>query len=98
MPSGQRAGAPALRVAVHLEGPGGVRRREIGYAPGVGRRLSVDGEPARSLAAWRAWARTSSGNGPGRLCCTITPLSNPPPFPSSLRRFVASSLEASASS
>ena len=30
--------------------------REIGFAPGRGRRLRLDGEPVRSLAAWRARA------------------------------------------
>ena len=30
--------------------------REIGFEPGRGRRLRIDGEPARSLAAWRARA------------------------------------------
>src|SRR5262245_8879749 len=49
-----RDGAEALRVALEVTGPGGPRRREIGYAPGLGRRLAVDGAPSRSLAAWRA--------------------------------------------
>lgn len=49
-----RHGAPALHVAIELEGPSGRRRREIGFAPGRGRRLSLDGAPVRSLAEWRA--------------------------------------------
>lgn len=49
-----RRGAEALRVALELEGPAGVHRREIGYAPRLGRRLRIDGDLVRSLAAWRA--------------------------------------------
>jgi DNA replication and repair protein RecF len=47
-----RRGATALHVAIDLEGP---RRehREIGFQPGLGRRLSIDGAPERSLGAWR---------------------------------------------
>ena len=48
-----RRGADAFHVALALAGPDGERRREIGYAPGRGRRLAVDGQPARSLGAWR---------------------------------------------
>src|SRR5262249_39054184 len=48
-----RRGAEAFRVALALAGPEGEQRREIGYAPGRGRRLAVDGQPARSLGAWR---------------------------------------------
>ena len=51
-----RHGAEALHVALELEGPGGAHRREIGFAPGRGRRLRLDGEPVRSLAQWRARA------------------------------------------
>jgi DNA replication and repair protein RecF len=51
-----RRGAEALHVTLDLDGPGGLHRREIGFAPGRGRRLRVDGEPVRSLAAWRARA------------------------------------------
>jgi DNA replication and repair protein RecF len=51
-----RRGAQALHVALELDGPGGPRRREIGFAPGRGRRLRLDGEPVRSLGAWRARA------------------------------------------
>jgi DNA replication and repair protein RecF len=51
-----RRGAEALHVALDLDGPAGRRRREIGFAPGRGRRLRLDGEPVRSLAAWRARA------------------------------------------
>ncbi|MEW6581386.1 MAG: DNA replication and repair protein RecF [Actinomycetota bacterium] len=49
-----RRGAEALHVTLDLDGPGGARRREIGVAPGVGRRLRLDGEPVRGLGAWRA--------------------------------------------
>jgi DNA replication and repair protein RecF len=51
-----RRGAQALHVALELDGPGGRHRREIGFAPGRGRRLRQDGEPVRSLGAWRARA------------------------------------------
>ena len=49
-----RTGAPAMHVTLDLTGPEGTRRREIGYAPRSGRRLALDTEPVRSLAAWRA--------------------------------------------
>lgn len=49
-----RTGAPAMHVSLDLSGPGGTRRRDIGYAPRTGRRLALDGEPVRSLSAWRA--------------------------------------------
>ena len=49
-----RSGAPALHVALDLTGPSGDHHREIGYAPRQRRRLSLDGEPAASLAQWRA--------------------------------------------
>jgi DNA replication and repair protein RecF len=52
-----RHGAPALHVAAEVGSPtsrGAVEtRRDIGYAPRTGRRLAVDREPVRSLAAWR---------------------------------------------
>ena len=50
-----RRGAPALHVAAALEVPwaAGAETREIGYAPGTGRRLAVDGVPVRALRAWR---------------------------------------------
>ncbi|MGD9570510.1 MAG: DNA replication/repair protein RecF [Thermoleophilia bacterium] len=51
-----RRGAPALHVTLDLDGPGGARTREIGFAPGRGRRLRIDGDPVRSLASWRARA------------------------------------------
>jgi DNA replication and repair protein RecF len=51
-----RRGAEALHVTLELDGPPGLRRREIGFAPGRGRRLRLDGEPVRSLGAWRARA------------------------------------------
>lgn len=49
-----RTGAPALHVGLDLRGPGGTHRREVGYAPRQGRRVSLDGQPGRSLADWRA--------------------------------------------
>ncbi len=49
-----RHGAEALHVRLDLDGPGGVHRREIGFAPGRGRRLRLDDVPVRSLADWRA--------------------------------------------
>jgi DNA replication and repair protein RecF len=51
-----RRGAPALHVTLDLDGPPGLQRREIGFAPGAGRRLRRDGLPVRSLAEWRARA------------------------------------------
>jgi DNA replication and repair protein RecF len=51
-----RRGAEALHVTLDLDGPRGLHRREIGFAPGRGRRLRLDGEPVRALAAWRARA------------------------------------------
>lgn len=49
-----RTGAPALHVGLDLHGPAGSSRREIGYAPRQGRRMSLDGEPVRALSDWRA--------------------------------------------
>lgn len=51
-----RRGAPALHVTLDLDGPPGPQRREIGFAPGAGRRLRRDGLPVRSLGEWRARA------------------------------------------
>jgi len=51
-----RHGADALHVTLDLDGPSGPHRREIGFAPGRGRRLKLDGEPVRSLGGWRARA------------------------------------------
>jgi DNA replication and repair protein RecF len=48
-----RRGAAALHVTLDLEVSGAVRRREIGFAPGLPRRLRRDGEPIRALAEWR---------------------------------------------
>jgi DNA replication and repair protein RecF len=51
-----RTGAPAVRVAGTFADPtipGIVVRREIGYAVGIGRRLSLDGVGVRQLMAWR---------------------------------------------
>ena len=49
-----RRGAAALRVVLELSGPDGTSVREIGVQAGVGRRLRIDGQGVRSLAAWRA--------------------------------------------
>lgn len=51
-----RRGADALHVTLDLDGPGGLHRRELGFAPGRGRRLRIDDEPVRALGAWRARA------------------------------------------
>ncbi|MGE0027050.1 MAG: DNA replication/repair protein RecF [Thermoleophilia bacterium] len=51
-----RRGAPALHVTLDLDGPPGPQRREIGFAPGAGRRLRRDGVPVRALGDWRARA------------------------------------------
>jgi DNA replication and repair protein RecF len=51
-----RRGADALHVTLDLDGPPGPHRREIGFAPGRGRRLRLDGDPVRTLAEWRARA------------------------------------------
>ena len=40
-----RRGAPALHVTLDLDGPPGLQHREIGFAPGAGRRLRRDGVP-----------------------------------------------------
>lgn len=48
-----RGGAEALHVAIDLDGPGGPQHREIGFQPGIGRRLRRDGEAVRSLGHWR---------------------------------------------
>jgi DNA replication and repair protein RecF len=51
-----RAGAPAVRVTGEFDDPGSpsiIVRREIGYAVGVGRRLSLDGVGVRQLMTWR---------------------------------------------
>lgn len=49
-----RHGAEALHVRLRLDGPAGTVDREIGFSPGRGRRLRLDGVPVRSLAEWRA--------------------------------------------
>jgi len=49
-----RRGAQALHVSLQVDGPAGGARREIGFQPGLGRRMRLDEVPARSLAAWRA--------------------------------------------
>lgn len=51
-----RTGAPTVRVAGDFDDPAtpGLHvRREIGYAVGIGRRLSLDGVAVRQLMAWR---------------------------------------------
>ena len=51
-----RTGAPAVRVAGEFDDPGhtaGPVRREIGYAVGIGRRLTLDGVGVRQLLSWR---------------------------------------------
>jgi len=51
-----RTGAPAVRVAGEFDDPGSPARpvrREIGYAVGIGRRLSLDGSGVRQLMTWR---------------------------------------------
>ena len=74
-----RRGAQALHVTLDLDGPGGRRRREIGFAPGRGRRLRIDGEPvavarrlARAGGAGVPARRAAGGQGPAR---------RPPPGP-----------------
>ena len=49
-----RRGGEAFHVALELDGPGGPQSREIGFQPGLGRRLRRDGTPVRSLGDWRA--------------------------------------------
>ncbi len=48
-----REGAEALHVSLTLAGPDGEQQREIGFQPGVGRRLRRDGLPVRALGDWR---------------------------------------------
>jgi DNA replication and repair protein RecF len=51
-----RTGAAAVRVGGVFDDPaypGRVVRRDIGYATGIGRRLSLDGSAVRHLQAWR---------------------------------------------
>lgn len=48
-----RAGAEALRVVADIDGPAGSQVREIGFQPGLGRRLRRDGEAVRALGPWR---------------------------------------------
>jgi len=49
-----RAGAEALFVRLDVDAPGGRQSREIGYGPGLGRRLRVDGRRLRSVRDFRA--------------------------------------------
>lgn len=49
-----RAGADAFHVAIEVDTPEGPERREIGFQPGLGRRLRRDGVHVRSLGEWRA--------------------------------------------
>jgi DNA replication and repair protein RecF len=51
-----RSGAPAVRVGgdfIDPAHPGSPVRREIGYATGIGRRMTLDGVGVRQLQAWR---------------------------------------------
>lgn len=48
-----RTGSEALHVVAEVDGPGGSQVREIGFQPGLGRRLRRDGEVVRSLGPWR---------------------------------------------
>jgi DNA replication and repair protein RecF len=48
-----RTGAEALHVVAELDGPEGRQVRELGFQPGLGRRLRRDGDAVRSLASWR---------------------------------------------
>lgn len=48
-----RTGAEALHVVADIDGPEGSQVREIGFQPGLGRRLRRDGETVRSLGPWR---------------------------------------------
>ncbi len=48
-----RQGAEALHVSMRLSGPEGEQQREIGFQPGIGRRLRRDGRPVRALGEWR---------------------------------------------
>lgn len=49
-----RTGAQALHVTMHVDGPMGRQVREVGFQPGVGRRLRLDEVPSRALGPWRA--------------------------------------------
>lgn len=49
-----RAGAEALFVRLAVETPRAPSLREVGYAPGLGRRMHVDGSNVRSVRAFRA--------------------------------------------
>jgi DNA replication and repair protein RecF len=51
-----RSGAPAVRVGgdfIDPANPGRPVRREIGYATGIGRRMTLDGAAVRQLQTWR---------------------------------------------
>ncbi len=48
-----RRGTEAFHVSIELTGPEGGQRREIGFQPGLGRRLRRDGVLVRSLGEWR---------------------------------------------
>ncbi len=49
-----RVGRPAFHVELHVDGPHGRQVREMGYQPGLGRRMRVDAIPQRSVGLWRA--------------------------------------------
>jgi len=57
-----RTGADALHVSIEIDGPGGPQHREIGFQPGIGRRLRLDGAPVRALGQWRL---------PGAVLCFL---------------------------
>lgn len=51
-----RVGAPAMRVSGRFRDPAHPGRaidRELGYAAGIGRRMTMDGAPVRQLQEWR---------------------------------------------
>ena len=49
-----RTTATAFHVTLEVDSPAGRQRREMGFQPGLGRRLRIDGVPVRSLGDWRA--------------------------------------------
>jgi DNA replication and repair protein RecF len=57
-----RTGADALHVSIEIDGPDGAQHREIGFQPGIGRRLRRDGAPVRALGQWRL---------PGAVLCFL---------------------------
>lgn len=49
-----RVGRQAFHVELHVDGPHGRQVREMGYQPGLGRRMRIDEVPQRSVGLWRA--------------------------------------------